>query len=76
MLLLSRETDPYSSMLTEPELPQECNRYVTLSPTHTHSHTQVHVHVHMQMTETEDRRKKQESITRVERRLRLCVFVK
>lgn len=31
MLLLSRETDTYSSMLTEPELPQECNRYVTLS---------------------------------------------
>lgn len=28
MLLLSRETEPHSSMLTEPELPQECNRYV------------------------------------------------
>ena len=47
MLLLTRETDPYSSMLTEPELPQECNRYVPLSHTHTLSH------IHAQMTKTE-----------------------
>nr|XP_046234599.1 transcription factor SOX-5 isoform X8 [Scatophagus argus] len=32
MLLLSRETDPYSSMLTEPELPQECNRMSSKRP--------------------------------------------
>ena len=46
MLLLTRETDPYSSMLTEPELPQECNRYVPLSLTHTHTHTQTHTLAH------------------------------
>ncbi|XP_033844855.1 transcription factor SOX-5 isoform X5 [Periophthalmus magnuspinnatus] len=32
MLLLTRETDPYSSMLTEPELPQECNRMSSKRP--------------------------------------------
>ncbi|XP_075327395.1 transcription factor SOX-5 isoform X8 [Odontesthes bonariensis] len=32
MLFLSRETDPYSSMLTEPELPQECNRMSSKRP--------------------------------------------
>ncbi|XP_077356213.1 transcription factor SOX-5 isoform X7 [Festucalex cinctus] len=32
MLLLSREADPYSSMLTEPELPQECNRMSSKRP--------------------------------------------
>ncbi|XP_056131797.1 transcription factor SOX-5 isoform X2 [Lampris incognitus] len=32
MLLLSRETDSYSSMLTEPELPQECNRMSSKRP--------------------------------------------
>ncbi|XP_077565783.1 transcription factor SOX-5 isoform X2 [Stigmatopora nigra] len=32
MLLLLRETDPYSSMLTEPELPQECNRMSSKRP--------------------------------------------
>ncbi|XP_069556164.1 transcription factor SOX-5 isoform X12 [Brachyistius frenatus] len=32
MLLLSRETDLYSSMLTEPELPQECNRMSSKRP--------------------------------------------
>ncbi|XP_034019542.1 transcription factor SOX-5 isoform X2 [Thalassophryne amazonica] len=32
MLLLSRETEPYSSMLTEPELPQECNRMSSKRP--------------------------------------------
>ncbi|XP_072311115.1 transcription factor SOX-5 isoform X5 [Eucyclogobius newberryi] len=32
MLLLRRETDPYSSMLTEPELPQECNRMSSKRP--------------------------------------------
>ncbi|CAJ1054398.1 transcription factor SOX-5 isoform X7 [Xyrichtys novacula] len=32
LLLLSRETDPYSSMLTEPELPQECNRMYSKRP--------------------------------------------
>nr|XP_020457040.1 transcription factor SOX-5 isoform X3 [Monopterus albus] len=31
-MLLSRETDPYSSMLTEPELPQECNRMSSKRP--------------------------------------------
>ncbi len=44
MLLLSRETDPYSSMLTEPELPQECNRYVTLSLSLSHTHALRHTH--------------------------------
>ncbi|KAM6896652.1 transcription factor SOX-5 isoform 9-T9 [Lycodopsis pacificus] len=32
MLLLTRATDPYSSMLTEPELPQECNRMSSKRP--------------------------------------------
>ncbi|XP_059181526.1 transcription factor SOX-5 isoform X4 [Centropristis striata] len=32
MLLLTRETNPYSSMLTEPELPQECNRMSSKRP--------------------------------------------
>uniref|UniRef100_A0A8C3AVQ0 SRY-box transcription factor 5 n=1 Tax=Cyclopterus lumpus TaxID=8103 RepID=A0A8C3AVQ0_CYCLU len=32
MLLLTRVTDPYSSMLTEPELPQECNRMSSKRP--------------------------------------------
>ncbi|XP_037616014.1 transcription factor SOX-5 isoform X15 [Sebastes umbrosus] len=32
MLLLTRDTDPYSSMLTEPELPQECNRMSSKRP--------------------------------------------
>uniref|UniRef100_A0A3B3CYB8 SRY-box transcription factor 5 n=1 Tax=Oryzias melastigma TaxID=30732 RepID=A0A3B3CYB8_ORYME len=32
MLLLSRETEPHSSMLTEPELPQECNRMSSKRP--------------------------------------------
>ncbi|XP_077450337.1 transcription factor SOX-5 isoform X5 [Stigmatopora argus] len=32
MLLLLRETEPYSSMLTEPELPQECNRMSSKRP--------------------------------------------
>ena len=53
MLLLTRETDPYSSMLTEPELPQECNRYVPLSHTHTHTHRHTLSHIHAQMTKTE-----------------------
>ncbi|XP_034078992.1 transcription factor SOX-5 isoform X11 [Gymnodraco acuticeps] len=32
MLLLTRATDPHSSMLTEPELPQECNRMSSKRP--------------------------------------------
>ncbi|XP_029317761.1 transcription factor SOX-5 isoform X3 [Cottoperca gobio] len=32
MLLLTRDADPYSSMLTEPELPQECNRMSSKRP--------------------------------------------
>ncbi|XP_077957077.1 transcription factor SOX-5 [Gasterosteus aculeatus] len=32
MLLLTRATDLYSSMLTEPELPQECNRMSSKRP--------------------------------------------